>query len=126
MAPAPSSYLVETDWLAQHLDAPDLVVLDGSWHLPTSGRNARAEYEQEHIPGALFFDIDEISDENSSLPHMLPSTVKFASRMKKMGIGDGMRIVVYDSVGVYSANCFCRSGSSYVRTAMKNRGSQEI
>nr|PZN86078.1 MAG: 3-mercaptopyruvate sulfurtransferase [Pseudomonadota bacterium] len=103
MAPAPSSYLVETDWLAQHLDAPDLVVLDGSWHLPTSGRNARAEYEQEHIPGALFFDIDEISDENSSLPHMLPSTVKFASRMKKMGIGDGMRIVVYDSVGVYSA-----------------------
>ena len=103
MAPARSSHLVETDWLAAHLDAPDLVVLDGSWHLPTAGRNARAEYEEEHIPGALFFDIDEISDESSSLPHMLPSTVKFASRMKRMGIGDGMRIVVYDSVGMFSA-----------------------
>jgi len=103
MAPARSSHLVETDWLAAHLDAPDLVVLDGSWHLPTAGRNARAEYEEEHIPGALFFDIDEISDETSSLPHMLPSTVKFASRMKRMGIGDGMRIVVYDSVGMFSA-----------------------
>jgi thiosulfate/3-mercaptopyruvate sulfurtransferase len=103
MAPARSSHLVETDWLADHLDAPDLVVLDGSWHLPTAGRNARAEYEEEHIPGALFFDIDEISDESSSLPHMLPSTVKFASRMKRMGIGDGMRIVVYDSVGMFSA-----------------------
>ena len=103
MAPARSSHLVETDWLADHLDAPDLVVLDGSWHLPTAGQNARAEYEEEHIPGALFFDIDEISDETSSLPHMLPSTVKFASRMKRMGIGDGMRIVVYDSVGMFSA-----------------------
>jgi thiosulfate/3-mercaptopyruvate sulfurtransferase len=97
------TYVVETDWLASHLDAPDLVVLDGSWHLPTTGRSARAEYAAEHIPGALFFDIDEISDETSNLPHMLPSTVKFASRMKKMGIGDGMRIVVYDSVGLFSA-----------------------
>lgn len=103
MAHARSSHLVETDWLADHLDAPDLVVLDGSWHLPTAGRDARAEYEQEHIPGALFFDIDEISDETSPLPHMLPSTVKFASRMKRMGIGDGMRIVVYDSAGMFSA-----------------------
>src|SRR5690606_17270418 len=103
MAPARSSHLVETDWLADHLDAPDLVVLDGSWHLPTAGQNARAEYEEEHIPGALFFDIDEISDETSSLPHMLPPKVKFASRMKRMGIGDGMRIVVYDSVGMFSA-----------------------
>jgi thiosulfate/3-mercaptopyruvate sulfurtransferase len=96
-------YVVETDWLATHLGAPDLVVLDGSWHLPTAARDARAEYEAEHIPGALFFDIDELSDERSPLPHMLPSTVKFASRMKKMGIGDGMRIVVYDTVGLYSA-----------------------
>jgi thiosulfate/3-mercaptopyruvate sulfurtransferase len=78
-------------------------VLDGSWHLPTSGRDARAEYAAEHIPGSLFFDIDEISDEKSPLPHMLPSTVKFASRVKKMGIGDGMGIVVYDTAGLYSA-----------------------
>ena len=96
-------YVVETDWLATHLGAPDLVVLDGSWHLPTAERNARAEYEAEHIPGALFFDVDELSNETSPLPHMLPSTVKFASRMKKMGIGDGMRIVVYDTVALYSA-----------------------
>jgi thiosulfate/3-mercaptopyruvate sulfurtransferase len=96
-------YVVESDWLAAHLGAPDLVVLDASWHLPTAGRDARAEYEAEHIAGALFFDIDGLSDERSSLPHMLPSTVKFASRMKKMGIGDGMRIVVYDTVGLYSA-----------------------
>lgn len=97
------NWIVETDWLADHLSAPDLVVLDGSWHLPTSGRDAKAEYLNEHIPGALFFDIDDLSDEKSSLPHMLPSTVKFASRMKKMGIGDGMRIVVYDTVGLFSA-----------------------
>lgn len=97
------NWIVETEWLAQHLDAPDLVILDGSWHLPTSGRDARAEFLQEHIPGAIFFDIDDLSDEKSDLPHMLPSTVKFASRMKKMGVGDGKRIVVYDSVGLFSA-----------------------
>jgi thiosulfate/3-mercaptopyruvate sulfurtransferase len=96
-------WLVETDWLARRLDAPDLVLLDGSWHLPTAKRDARAEYRAEHIPGAMFFDIDDLSDERSELPHMLPSTVKFASRMKAMGIGDGMRVVVYDSLGLFSA-----------------------
>ncbi len=97
------SWIVETSWLADHLSAPDLAVLDASWHLPTAKRDPKAEYAAEHIPGALFFDIDEISDETSNLPHMLPSTVKFASRMKKMGVGDGMRVIVYDSVGIASA-----------------------
>ena len=97
------NWIVETDWLANHLQSPDLIVLDGSWHLPTANRDAKAEYLAEHIPGALFFDIDDLSDEKSDLPHMLPSTVKFASRMKKMGIGDGARIVVYDSTGIFSA-----------------------
>ncbi len=97
------NWIVETDWLAAHLDAPDLVVFDGSWHLPDSGRDPREEYRAGHIPGALFFDIDDLSDEKSPLPHMLPSTVKFASRMKKMGVGDGIRIVVYDTVGLFSA-----------------------
>ncbi|MGL4395558.1 MAG: 3-mercaptopyruvate sulfurtransferase [Hyphomicrobium sp.] len=97
------NWIVETDWLATHLSSPDLIVLDGSWHLPTAGRDARKEYLAEHIPGAIFFDIDDLSDEKSSLPHMLPSTVKFASRMKKMGIGDGARIVVYDTSGIFSA-----------------------
>lgn len=103
MANSAKNWIVETDWLADHLDAPDLLILDGSWHLPTSGRDARAEYNAEHIPGALFFDIDDLTDEKSPLPHMLPSSVKFASRMKKMGVGDGMRIVVYDTYGLFSA-----------------------
>ncbi len=97
------NWIVETDWLASHLQSPDLIVLDGSWHLPTAGRDAKTEYRTEHIPGALFFDIDDLSDDKSDLPHMLPSTVKFASRMKKMGIGDGARIVVYDTTGIFSA-----------------------
>ena len=103
MAAAADKWLVETDWLASHLEAPDLVILDGSMHLPTAKRNAKAEFLAAHIPGALFFDIDDIADETSSLPHMLPSPTKFASRMKKMGIGDGMHIVTYDSEGLYSA-----------------------
>ena len=98
-----SKWLVETEWLAERLDAPDIVVLDASLHLPTTGRDAKAEYLAVHIPGALFFDIDDIADETSPLPHMLPSTVKFASRVKKMGVGDGARVVVYDSEGLYSA-----------------------
>jgi thiosulfate/3-mercaptopyruvate sulfurtransferase len=97
------NWIVETDWLADHLQSPDLIVLDGSWHLPTANRDPKAEYLTEHIPGALFFDIDDLSDDKTDLPHMLPSTVKFASRMKKMGIGDGARIVVYDTCGIFSA-----------------------
>lgn len=103
MTDAGFKYMVETAWLAEHMNAPDLVILDGSLHLPTAKRDAYAEYKAEHIPGAMFFDINDIADEKSSLPHMLPSAAKFASRMRKMGIGDGMRIVVYDSEGLYSA-----------------------
>lgn len=95
--------VVSTEWLEKHLEAPDVVILDASWHLPTANRNPKQEYLAEHIPGALFFDIDEIADTASSLPHMLPSPEKFSSRVRKMGIGDGKRVVVYDSVGLYSA-----------------------
>jgi thiosulfate/3-mercaptopyruvate sulfurtransferase len=95
--------LVSTAWLADHLGSPDLRVLDGSYHLPGVGRDPRAEYEAAHIPGARFFDIDEISDSNSALPHMLPSAEKFISRVRAMGIGDGHQVVVYDSVGLFSA-----------------------
>ncbi|MDX2205941.1 MAG: 3-mercaptopyruvate sulfurtransferase [Hyphomicrobiaceae bacterium] len=98
-----SKWLVDTEWLAARLDAPGLIVLDASMHLPTAKRDAKAEYREGHIPGAVFFDIDDISDEASPLPHMLPSAAKFASRVKAMGIGDGMRVVVYDSEGLYSA-----------------------
>ncbi|MGI9479697.1 MAG: 3-mercaptopyruvate sulfurtransferase [Hyphomicrobiaceae bacterium] len=96
-------YIVDTDWLAEHLDAPDLVLLDGSTHLPTSGRNAFEEYTSEHIPGATFFDINAIADQSNPLPHMLPSPIQYSSMMKKMGIGDGMRVIAYDSEGIYSA-----------------------
>jgi thiosulfate/3-mercaptopyruvate sulfurtransferase len=96
-------WLADTAWLASHLHAPDLVVLDGSMHLPGSGRNAQSEYLAAHIPGALFFDIDAIADRSSPLPHMLPPAAMFASRMKRMGIGDGMHIIAYDSEGLYSA-----------------------
>ncbi|HEX6111511.1 MAG TPA: 3-mercaptopyruvate sulfurtransferase [Geminicoccaceae bacterium] len=95
--------LVSTEWLAARLTAPDLKVADATWFLPTVGRDARAEYEQAHIPGAVFFDIDEIADEASPLPHMLPDAVKFSSRMRRLGLGDGTRVVLYDN-NKYSAS----------------------
>ncbi len=97
------NWLVETDWLEAHLNAPDIVVLDATWRLPSAEVKARTAYESEHIPGAIYFDIDEVADTSSDLPHMLPSSVKFSSMMRKMGIGDGMRIIVYDRVGIFSA-----------------------
>ncbi len=95
--------LVSTQWLAEHLSAPDVRLVDATWFMPGVERDARAEYGQCHIPGAVFFDIDEISDTASDLPHMAPSPEKFSSRVRKMGLGDGNRIVVYDSHGVFSA-----------------------
>jgi len=95
--------LVSTDWLAAHLGDPDLRVLDGSWYMPDSGRDARAEYDAAHIPGARFFDIDDISDHRSALPHMAPPPEKFISRMRAMGVGDGHQVVVYDGAGIFSA-----------------------
>jgi len=106
MTPSPQddpTTLVSTDWLARHLRDPDLRVLDASWYLPGSARDAKAEYEAAHIPGARFFDIDEISDQRSSLPHMAPPPEKFISRMRGMGVGDGHQVVVYDGSGLFSA-----------------------
>lgn len=95
--------LVSTSWLAAHLRDPDLRILDASWHLPDTGRDGRAEYAAAHIPGARFFDIDEISDSRSALPHMAPPAEKFVSRMRAMGVGDGHQVVVYDGAGLFSA-----------------------
>ena len=95
--------LVSTEWLAAHLKDPDLRVLDGSWYLPGQNRDARAEYEAGHIPGARFFDIDDISDHRSDLPHMAPPIEKFMSRLRAMGVGDGHQVVVYDGAGLFSA-----------------------
>jgi thiosulfate/3-mercaptopyruvate sulfurtransferase len=95
--------LVSTEWLEAHLKDPDLRVLDASWHMPDAGRDAQAEYRTAHIPGARFFDIDEIADHRSDLPHMAPPPEKFISRMRAMGVGDGHQVVVYDTVGLFSA-----------------------
>lgn len=95
--------LVTTEWLANELGAPDLRVIDASAFLPGSGRDARAEYEAEHIPGALFFDHEEVSDAHSPLPHTVPPTHKFASRMQTLGLGDGNRFVVYDNSPLHSS-----------------------
>ena len=99
----PASLFVSAAWLAERLDAPDLVVFDASWHMPATGRDAHAEFLAGHIPGAQFFDIDAIADPSTDLPHMLPKPEVFAAEMRRLGFGDGMQAVVYDSVGIFSA-----------------------
>jgi thiosulfate/3-mercaptopyruvate sulfurtransferase len=98
-APSP---LVETDWLAAHLRDPDLVVIEASWHLGGK-RDARGEFAAKHIPGARFFDIEELSDHTVDLPHMLPKPEVFAADIGALGIGDESFVVAYDAAGVYSA-----------------------
>ena len=95
--------LVSTDWLAVHMKDPDLRILDASTYLPGIDRDGRTEYDAVHIPGARFFDIDEVSDGRSDLPHMVPPIEKFMSRVRAMGVGDGHQIVVYDGSGLFSA-----------------------
>ena len=99
----PNAPFVTTDWLADRLNAPDLVVVDGSWYLPAMNRDPEAEFSAGHIPGAVRFDIDTVKDTNSLLPHMLPRPEAFASAMRALGIGDGLKIVVYDGAGLFSA-----------------------
>ena len=95
--------LVSTEWLATHLDAPDLRIVDGTFTLPGVTPTGHELYLQRHIPGAVFFDIDDIADEHNPLPHMLPSPEKFSARMRKLGLGDGHKIVCYDGSGLSSA-----------------------
>jgi thiosulfate/3-mercaptopyruvate sulfurtransferase len=95
--------LITTEWLAKHLGEADLRVVDGTWHMPRLGRDARAEHAAAHIPGAVFFDIDGIADRATSLPHMLPDAEAFAAAVGALGIGRGDRVVVYDVRGVVSA-----------------------
>lgn len=95
--------LVSTDWLAAEMGKTDLRIIDATMFLPAHGRNARAEFEAAHIPGAVFLDIEDVSDTSSSLPTMLPPAEKFASRCQALGLGDGSRIVVYDNSPLKSA-----------------------
>ncbi|MEA5501700.1 3-mercaptopyruvate sulfurtransferase [Halotia wernerae UHCC 0503] len=95
--------LVSTEWLAAHLGDKDIRVLDGTYHLPTVKRDARAEFAAKHIPGAAFFDIDGIADHTTDLPHMLPSPEAFQAEMRKLGISAETRVIVYDVYGFQSA-----------------------
>lgn len=102
---APIHPLVSVEWLKERFDAPDIKIVDATWIAPfidpdTKGRDL---YNKGHIPGAVFFDIDEIADTSSDLPHMLPDPVKFSSMVRKMGLGDGHRIVVYDQNNMMAA-----------------------
>ncbi len=98
-----SRWLVTTEWLATNLGADGLVVLDGSYYLPTMNRDAAAEYRVGHIPGALRFDIDAISDHSIDLPHMLPTPEDFADAVGKLGVGNGDTIIAYDGHGMFSS-----------------------
>ena len=98
-----ASALVSTEWLADHLDTPGLVIVDGSHHLPITGRDAKAEFAERHISGARFFEIDEIADKNTDLPHMLPPADEFAAKVGALGIGDNDLVIVYDTIGTTGA-----------------------
>lgn len=98
-----ASHVISPDWLRERLYAPDIRVVDASWHMPDAGRDPQAEFETARIPGAVFFDIDEICDQRTALPHMAPSYEKFALRARRMGLGDGHKIIVYDTMGLFSA-----------------------
>src|SRR2546423_4583973 len=98
-----SRWLLSTDWLAQRLGAPDVVVVDGSSYLMTMQRDAAAEYAAGHIPGAVRFDIDAIADHSNPLPHMLPAAEQFECDVGALGIAETDTIVVYDGAGLFSA-----------------------
>ena len=95
--------MISTAWLAERIDEPSIVLLDASWHMPAAGRNAAEEYAAGHIPGAVFFDIDQISDHSSPLPHMLPQPSEFAVAARRLGVSATSTVVVYDTVGLFSA-----------------------
>ena len=95
----PDKPVVSADWLKSHLSAPDVRVLDCSWFMPDAPRTGRQAYDGRHIPGARFFDIDDIADTTINLPHMLPPPEKFSSRVRRLGLGDGHRVICYDQNG---------------------------
>ncbi len=95
--------LVSTEWLASRLADPDIRIVDTTWFLPGAGRDGRAEYEEGHIPGAVFWDIDEIADKSSGLPHTMPTEDDFERHMERLGIGNDTDVVLYDALGLFTA-----------------------
>ena len=98
-----NTLLVTPDWLAEHRQNPCVKIIDGSWHMPAANRNAATDYQTAHIPGAAFFDIDHIADHETDLPHMLPTPQNFAKSVGAMGICETDTIIIYDTVGIFSA-----------------------
>lgn len=113
-----NTLFVSIEWLAGRLDDPGIVVVDGSWHLPSAGRDAHGEYMDAHIPGAVFFDIDSIVDSTSSLPHMMPSPEAFAEAVGALGIASDQTIVVYEAGPMFSA--------ARVRWAFRTMGAKSV
>ncbi|WP_375452514.1 3-mercaptopyruvate sulfurtransferase [uncultured Devosia sp.] len=109
---------VTTDWLSRHLSDANLVILDGSWHMPAANRDAQAEYLAGHIPGAVFFDIDAIADTSTDLPHMLPAPNDFARMAGALGLAEDMTIVIYDEAGLFSA--------PRVRWTLRTMGAKDV
>ena len=101
--PPASPSLVSTEWLAAHLDAPDIVVVDGSYYLPTQKRDGHEEYLAAHIPGAVFFNVNTIADRNDPRPHMYPDARQFARDVSALGISSGDTVVAYDAGGWVAA-----------------------
>jgi thiosulfate/3-mercaptopyruvate sulfurtransferase len=95
--------LVTTNWLAAHLSDPDLLVFDATVYLPNEGRNAQGEFAEGHIPGAGFFDIDAIADNETQLPHMVPASGRFEHLVGALGISNQSQVVMYDQKGLFSA-----------------------
>ena len=95
--------LVSTQWLADHIGEPDLVIVDSSWHMPASGRNGHSEYLANHIPGARFLDIDGVSDTSNPAPHMLTDARSFSEALETIGVGKDDRIVVYDNSPIHTS-----------------------
>jgi len=102
-APSKSPWLKSTQWLAERLNDHKVAIVDGSYYLTTMNRNANEEYAKEHIPGAVFFDIDAVADKSTDLPHMLPGPAIFGEAVGRLGIGNDHTVVIYDGVGLYSA-----------------------
>lgn len=94
---------VSTQWLDDNRGNPSVRIVDGSWHLPPTGRSGPKEFAEAHIPGAVLFDIDVISDKSSALPHMMPTEAQFAEAASRLGLSNGDTIVVYDQLGLFSA-----------------------
>ena len=95
--------LVNTDWLLSHLSDPNIKIIDATWHMPSSMKNAKKDFERRHIPNAVYFDIDDVSDRSNPLPHMLPSENQFSRHASELGLSNDDKIVVYDTNGGHSA-----------------------